>query len=61
MYVLQEITFTKCDEDGNEVCDSNGEVLYYTLKDDVSCDWICDSITDEDVKIIKEKTNDMEN
>jgi hypothetical protein len=24
MYVLQEITFTKCDEDGNEICDTKG-------------------------------------
>jgi len=55
MYVLQEITFTKCDEDGNEICDDKGNWIYYTLKDDVSCEWICDSITDEDVKIIKEK------
>jgi hypothetical protein len=33
-----------------------GNWIYYTLKDDVSCEWICDSITDEDVQIIKEKS-----
>ena len=55
MYVLQEITFTKCDEDGNEICDDKGNWIYYTLKDDVSCEWICDCITDEDVQIIKEQ------
>ena len=58
MYVLQNITFTKCDEDGNELRDNKGEVIYYTLKDDVSCEWICDPITDEDVQITKEYNND---
>ena len=53
MYVLQSITFTQYDENGDEVCDSKGEVIYYTLKDNVSCEWICDPITDEDVQITK--------
>jgi len=55
MYVLQNITFVKYDEDGNELCDNKGQVIYYTLKDDVNCEWICDLITDEDVQIAKEK------
>ena len=55
MYVLQNITFVKYDDDGNELCDNKGEVIYYTLKDDVNCEWICDPITDEDVQIAKEK------
>ena len=58
MYVLQNITFVKYDDDGNELCDNKGEVIYYTLKDDVSCEWICDPITDEDVQITKEYNND---
>jgi hypothetical protein len=33
MYVLQEITFTKCDEDGNEICDRQRELdLLYSQR-----------------------------
>ena len=49
-YSIATITFVKYDDEGNEICDSKGNVKYFTFKDDIDCSYICDSITDDEVE-----------
>lgn len=49
-YVLQNITFVKYDDEGNQICDLKGNVKYFTFKDDVDCSSICDAVSDDEVE-----------
>lgn len=51
-YVIRAIMFIKYDDDGNEICDLNGDVKQYTFKDNIDLSYITDNIQDDEVEEI---------
>tara|TARA_X000001388_G_scaffold40287_1_gene28364 strand:- start:1632 stop:1802 length:171 start_codon:yes stop_codon:yes gene_type:complete len=52
-YCIMDITFIKYDDEGNEVCNKEGNPILYTFKDHVDLSSICDCISDDEVKEVE--------
>jgi hypothetical protein len=52
-YTINKIVFTKYDNNGDEVCDKNGNPILYTFKDWVDCSHIAETVSDDEVEEIK--------
>jgi hypothetical protein len=53
-YTINKIVFTKYDNNGDEVCDKNGNPILYTFKDWVDCSHIAETVSDDEVEEIKQ-------
>ena len=51
-YTINKIVFTKYDNNGDEVCDKNGNPILYTFKDWVDCSHIAETVSDDEVEEI---------
>ena len=49
-YTINKIVFTKYDNNGEEVCDKNGNPKLYTFKDWVDCSHIAETVSDDEVE-----------
>jgi hypothetical protein len=54
-YTINKIVFTKYDNNGDEVCDKNGNPKLYTFKDWVDCSHIAETVSDDEVEEIKQQ------
>ena len=52
-YTINKIVFTKYDQNGDEICDQNGNPKLYTFKDWVDCSHIVETVSDDEVEEIK--------
>jgi hypothetical protein len=50
---VHECTFSKCDEDGDDICNEDGTVKLFTGKEDFDWSYIAESVDDDDLEEIK--------
>ena len=50
---VHECTFSKCDEDGDDICNEDGTVKLFTGKEDFDWSYIAESVDDNDLEEIE--------
>jgi len=58
-YTINKILFTKYDNNGDEICDQNGNPKLYTFKDWVDCSHIAETISDDEVEEVKNNLQEV--
>jgi hypothetical protein len=50
---VHDCTFSKCDENGDDVCNEDGSIKLFTCHNDYDWSYIAESVDDNDLEEIK--------